>query len=56
MGTDKPKFTVIVDNEILDKIEEYRYVHKLRSKSAAAAELIKIGLATIDKKEDKQIE
>lgn len=53
MGTDKPKFSVIVDQDILDKIEEFRYVHKLRSKSAAAAELIKIGLATIKKEDSK---
>ena len=44
MGTDKPKFTVIVDEEVLERIEAYRYHNKLRSKSAAAAELIEIGL------------
>lgn len=46
MSTDKPKLTVILEPHILDKIEEYRYVHKLRSKSAAAAELISIGLSS----------
>lgn len=52
MGTDKPKFTVIVDSKTLDRIEEYRYIYKLRSKSAAAAELIIKGLDSIKKEED----
>ena len=56
MGTDKPKFTVIVDSKTLDRIEEYRYIHKLRSKSAAAAELIIKGLDSIKKEEDKNNE
>ena len=44
MATDKPKFTVIVDTIIDDLIEEYRHKYKMRSKSAAAAKLIEIGL------------
>lgn len=56
MGTDKPKFSVIVDQALLDKIEEYRYVNKLRSKSAAAVELIIKGLDSVRKEEDKQHE
>ena len=47
MATNKPIFSVIVEDNILELIEDYRYKHKLRSKSAAAAELIKIGLQQV---------
>ena len=56
MGTDKPKFSVIVDQVLLDKIEEYRYINKLRSKSAAAVELIIKGLDSVRKEEDRHNE
>ncbi len=47
MATDKPKFSVIVEEDTLQLIEDYRHIHKLRSKSAAAAELIEIGLRNV---------
>ena len=56
MGPDKPKFSVIVDQVLLDKIEEYRYINKLRSKSAAAVELIIKGLDSVRKEEDRHNE
>lgn len=47
MATDKPKFSVIVEEDILQLVEDYRHIHKLRSKSAAAAELIEKGLRNV---------
>lgn len=44
MATERPKFTVIVDDDILQFIEKYRYEHKLRSKSAAAVELLQLAI------------
>lgn len=51
MGTTKPKFTVIVDEELNQLIEDYQFNNRMKSKSAAAVELIRKGLT-----EDKQKE
>lgn len=50
MPTDKQKFTVIVDDELNKQIEDYFYNNRLRSKSAAAVELIKMGLQVVNEK------
>ena len=49
MATIKPRFSIVVDEEINQRIEDYFYNNRLRSKSAAAVELIKIGLEALEK-------
>ena len=44
MATDKPKFTVILEPEVYDVLKKYWHQNELKSKSTAAAQLIKIGL------------
>jgi hypothetical protein len=44
MPTGKPRYTVIVDDEMLEKIDDYRFKNRFGSRSAATSELIKMGM------------
>lgn len=50
MATEKPKFTVIVEEDLNKEIEDFMFEQRLRSKSAATVHLIQKGLEKL--KED----
>lgn len=53
MPTQKPRFTVIVDDELLNQIDDFRFENRYPSRSAAALELIRLGLETLNHQQDK---
>lgn len=55
MATDKPKFTVIVDHDLMRLIDDYRFENRYASRSAAAADLIRIGLQAIRSSKDSYL-
>lgn len=52
MATDKPRYTVSVDNDLFKQIEDFRFEHRYQTRSEATVELIRLGLETL-KKEQK---
>ena len=44
MATDKPRYTVSVDNELFQQIEDFRFEHRYQTRSEATVELIRLGL------------
>ena len=54
MPTNKPRFTVIVDEELLKKIDDFHFENRYPSRSAATSELIRFGIETL-KKEQKEV-
>ena len=48
MPTKKPRYTVIVEEEMLKKIDDYRFENRFSSRSAATLELIRIGFETLE--------
>lgn len=44
MATDKPRYTVSVDNELFQQIEDFRFEHRFQTRSEATVELIRLGL------------
>ena len=50
MPTEKARFTVIVEDELLKKIDDYRFENRYGSRSSAAGELIKIAMQTLEGK------
>lgn len=44
MPTDKQRISVILDDELYQQLEEFRYTHRIPSLSKAVALLIKIGM------------
>ena len=55
MPTEKPRYTVIVDKELLKEIDDFRFENRYRSRSAATLELIRLGMEAL-KKEQKKAE
>lgn len=47
MPTEKPRYTVIVDEELLREIDDFRFENRYPSRSAATLELIRLGLEVI---------
>ena len=51
MPSEKPRFTVLVDEELLNRIDDIRYEKRYRSRSAVAVELIRLGLEQFELRE-----
>lgn len=47
MATSKPRYTVSVDDELFQQIEDFRYEHRYATRSQATCELIRRGLASL---------
>ena len=44
MSTDRPRYTVSVDDELLKEIEDYQFEHRYKTRSSATVELIRSGI------------
>ena len=53
MPTEKPRYTVIVDDELLKKIDDFRFENRYPSRSAATLELIRLGMESLKKEQEK---
>lgn len=50
MPTEKPRYTVIVDEELLRQIDDFRFENRYPSRSAATLDLIRLGFEALEKK------
>lgn len=48
MATNKPRYTVSVDQELFQKIEDFRFTHRYQTRSEATVELIRLGLESLE--------
>ena len=53
MPTEKPRYTVIVDEEMLKRIDDFRFENRYPSRSAATLELIRLGMAQLEKEREE---
>lgn len=51
MPTEKPRYTVIVDEELLKRIDDFRFENRYASRSAATLELIRLGMEALEKRQ-----
>lgn len=49
MATNKPRYTVSVDVEMFDAIENFRFENRFQTRSEATVELIRLGLEQLKK-------
>lgn len=52
MATDKCRYTVSVDNEMFQKIEDFRFERRFQTRAEATVELIRLGLETLKEQEE----
>lgn len=48
MPTDKPRFSITLEEDIPKKVEFYKETHKITTRSKAVVELVKLGLAGLE--------
>ena len=54
MPTEKPRYTITLDEEMLKKIDDFRFENRFPNRTQATLELIRIGLEAIEKQHDEQ--
>lgn len=54
MPTEKPRFTIVVDAELLKKIDDFRFENRYPSRSAATVDLIRLGIERVERKKDAE--
>lgn len=54
MATDRPRYTVSVDDEMFQQIENFRFERRYNTRSEATVELIRLGLETLNQPETKE--
>lgn len=48
MATEKPRFSITVDEQLLKAIEDFRFGNRIAMRSEAIVQLIKKGLETLE--------
>lgn len=54
MPTQKPRYTVVVDEELLKEIDDFRFENRYPSRSAATLELIRLGIEQLKKERNHE--
>ncbi len=52
MATNKPRYTVSVDTELFEQIEDFRFEHRYQTRSEATVELIRLGLEALKREQE----
>ena len=51
MATEKPRYTVSVDDELFQRIEDFRFENRYQTRSQATVELIRLGLESLKREQ-----
>lgn len=54
MPTDKPRYTITLDEEMLKKIDDFRFENRFPNRTQATLELIRIGMEALEKQQEEQ--
>lgn len=54
MATNRPRYTVSVDNDMFKKIEDFRFENRYQTRSEATVELIRLGLEIVEKQKKEE--
>ena len=49
MPTEKPRYTITLDEEMLQKIDDFRFENRFANRTQATLALIRIGMETLEK-------
>ena len=54
MPTEKPRYTITVDEKLMQRIDDFRFENRYPSRSAATLVLIRLGLEALEKQQQKK--
>ncbi len=49
MPTEKPRYSIVVDDDLFKQIDDFRFENRYPSRSAATIALIRLGLKSLEK-------
>lgn len=52
MATEKPRYSITVDNELFEQIEDFRFSNRFQTRNQATVELIRRGLEALRKEKE----
>lgn len=52
--TDRARYTVSLDSELFEKVENFRFDNRFQTRSQATVELIRLGLEAVEKEKEKK--
>lgn len=53
MPTEKPRYTITLDEEMLKKIDDFRFENRFPNRTQATLELIRIGIEALEEQQKK---
>lgn len=54
MATEKPRYSITLDDEMFKEIEDFRFEHRYPNRNQATIELIRLGLEAMKKQQEEQ--
>ena len=54
MATEKPRFSITMDSELLSQVEDYQYKNRFKSQSKAIIDLVRAGLGELPEDLDNE--
>lgn len=55
MSTNKPRYTIIVDENLLKEIDDFRFENRYPSRSSATLDLIRLGIEQVKKEQQNKL-
>ncbi|HIT19797.1 MAG TPA: hypothetical protein IAB57_09370 [Candidatus Fimivivens faecavium] len=53
MATDKPRYSITLDDDMFREIEDFRFEHRYQTRNQATIELIRLGLEALKKEQSE---
>lgn len=53
MATEKPRYSITLDDDMFQEIEDFRFENRYANRNQATIELIRLGLETIKRKQKR---
>ncbi len=53
MATDKPRYSITLDDDMFKEVEDFRFEHRYQTRNQATIELIRLGLEAIKEQQKK---
>lgn len=54
MPTEKPRYTITLDEEMLKKIDDFRFENRYPNRTHATLALIQLGIETLEKEQEEK--
>lgn len=54
MPTEKPRYTITMDEELLKQVDDFRFENRYATRTQATLELIRLGLEALERQQKQQ--